>query len=212
MRRNRLITPALASIAGLALGVSGGSSAISARSSSLALPLPSTNGTVVASAVSGSTLYIGGAFSEVGPNTGAFTAISSSSGKAAPPQPRFNGGVSAIVSDHHGGWYVGRLNTNASSVPSRSLTHVLPSGSLDPRFKPVLGDVASLALSPNGKRLYVGAFFLKGGVPINEVGALDATTGRTIKTFAAVAFGGAQPPAIALSPDGSVLYLSLIHI
>ena len=213
--RNRLIArgvwrlglAGLACVAALALGVSG-ASAISAGTGGVVRLLPVTNGTVVASAVSGSTLYIGGAFSEVGPNTGAFSSINASTGKATPPQSPFNGGVSAIVSDRHGGWYVGRP-CSARAIPAGCLTHVLAGGAIDSGFKPVLGEVGSLALSPDGKRLYVGAFFLKAGVPVNEIGALNATTGQRITQFATVAFDAAQPPPIALSPDGSVLYLGV---
>src|SRR4051794_6984377 len=92
---------ALAALGALALGVAG-ASATRVGSSSLALPV--TNGAVDASAISGSTLYIGGAFSEVGPDTGAFASIDRSTGSATPPLSPIIGSVRAVVSDRHGGW------------------------------------------------------------------------------------------------------------
>ena len=66
-----------------------------------------TNGTVNATAFSGNTIYIGGTFTYVGPSTGSFVAIDSSTGTRDASFPKVAGSVFAIVSDGSGGWFIG---------------------------------------------------------------------------------------------------------
>src|SRR3954453_22756241 len=65
------------------------------------------DGPVAAVSRSGTTLYIGGGFSQVGPATGAFAAIDASTGKPNLMFPKVNGTVSAVADDGSGGWYIG---------------------------------------------------------------------------------------------------------
>ena len=66
--------------------------------------LYATNGTVNAVVVSGNTIYIGGEFTYVGPNTGAGAAIDTSTGAPDLAFPNVNGVIYAVVSDGSGGW------------------------------------------------------------------------------------------------------------
>lgn len=59
-----------------------------------------TDGDVYAITISGSTVYIGGKFSYVGPpNTTCGAALSASTGSRIPPYLKANGPINAVVSD-----------------------------------------------------------------------------------------------------------------
>src|SRR5262245_34485992 len=69
-------------------------------------PSPSlwvVDGTVLATAHSGSTLYIGGSFGYVGPNSGSFVSLDGSTGQATANWPYVNGQVLATAPDGSGG-------------------------------------------------------------------------------------------------------------
>jgi WD40 repeat protein len=164
------------------------------------LAFPVTNGPVTASAVSGSTLYVGGEFTELGPDTGAFASVNASTGKATAPKSPLDGEVRAIASDRHGGWFVGLVGP---PCVMHCLLHILANGNADPRFRPAAWGVSALALSPGGKTLYV-AGQLSTSPDASHVGAFAVESGRRIKSFAPKVNGQGS---LALSPDGSTLYL-----
>src|SRR5256885_3080520 len=66
-----------------------------------------TDGLVRAVVSDGSTIYIGGTFTQVGPATGCGFAIDASTGAAQLPYPRVAGAVNAVAPDGSGGWYLG---------------------------------------------------------------------------------------------------------
>src|SRR5205085_4133847 len=88
----------------------------------LLLPLPAgaqivrqdfyvTNGPVHAEALSGNTLYLGGAFHQIGPSTGGGVPIDSASALPVPSFPRVTASgtpavVDAAISDGAGGWFI----------------------------------------------------------------------------------------------------------
>ena len=66
-----------------------------------------TNGTVWTIATAGSTVYLGGDFTYVGPNTGSGAPINAASGSPVSTFPKVNGTIWVVVSDGSGGWYIG---------------------------------------------------------------------------------------------------------
>src|ERR1051325_1791140 len=66
-----------------------------------------TDGTVLAMARSGETLYIGGSFSYVGPDTGGSCVIDATTGPRPGPLAAVRGTVQAVASDGASGWLVG---------------------------------------------------------------------------------------------------------
>ena len=77
-----------------------------------------TNGRVDAIARSGNTIYIGGLFTQVGPNTGSAVLLNGADGKiAGSPQLQVVGPVHAIVPDGKGGWYMGVASRKYSNSP-----------------------------------------------------------------------------------------------
>jgi hypothetical protein len=65
----------------------------------------STGGTVEAVAVSGSKAYVGGDFAYMGPETGSFVSLDSTSGAVTTPWPVVGGTVNAVASER---WLVHR--------------------------------------------------------------------------------------------------------
>jgi hypothetical protein len=133
------------------------------------------NDTVLAMAVHGNTLYIGGIFTQVGPPSGSFAATDGATGAADLVIPAVGGGpVRAIAPDGSGGWYIGGDFTNVGGQSRAGLAHILPDKSLDPNWT-VAASSTVYALAVSGGTLYVGgAFTTLGGLTRNRIGAINA--------------------------------------
>jgi hypothetical protein len=142
------------------------------------------NGDVYAVARSGNTVYLGGDFSQIGPRTGALVSLSETSGSPDLALPKVTGGggyVSAVVSDGHGGEYIGGTFTHVGGIARANLAHILANDTVDPNWNPdVNGSVYTVALS--GNTVYFGGNFagadaINGTVTRTYAAAVDATTG-----------------------------------
>lgn len=135
-----------------------------------------TNGQVTASLLSGQTLYVGGTFSYVGPNTGGFVATDSATGAPLAGWPRVNGTVYAAAADSAGGWFIGGSFKSISGVYRTNLAHLRADGSVDDWDPAADGTV--YAIGVNGRTVYVGGSFgIVGGSVRPNIAALDASTG-----------------------------------
>src|SRR5262252_938608 len=108
-------------------------------------PMPSADGNVLALAARGSTLYVGGAFTVIGPTTGSFAAVDTASGRPVGERPMVKGRVYCAIDDGAGGWFVGGQFTAAGGQPRPNLARISPSGSVTPWAVPVIGAVRCLA-------------------------------------------------------------------
>lgn len=90
------------------------------------------NGPVNALAREGNTLYVGGGFTHIGPLTGGGVPIGLATGQRIPSFPMVDGGVSAVVSDGSGGWFIGGVFNFVAGVLRINLAHILADGSLSP--------------------------------------------------------------------------------
>jgi hypothetical protein len=142
-----------------------------------------TNGPVNATLLSGSTLYIGGSFTYVGPPIGSFAALDAA---GAPDRtfPPVNGTISAIAPDGAGGWYVGGTFNTVGGHPRNNLAHLKADKSLDFAWAPNANSaVTALAVAPpisgvSGSTVYAGGNFTSiGGQTRHYIAALDAVTG-----------------------------------
>jgi hypothetical protein len=136
-----------------------------------------TNGPVSSSVLSGSTLYIAGNFSCVGPATGG--GVDLDAGTALPRQgfPKVTGSVMAVVPDGSGGWYIGGEFTAVGGQPRANLAHILADNQVAPWNPGTNNQVRALAVS--GTIVYAGGFFTTaGGLSRNHLVALDASTGQ----------------------------------
>src|SRR5581483_4829582 len=135
---------------------------------------------VHAIAVSGTTAYIGGTFTHVGPYTGSFVAIDPAAGPVAQAIPQVTGDVKAVASDGSGGWYLGGAFSAVGGEPRANLAHVAADGTLDAAWTPRIdGTVSALAVA--GSTVYVGGTFstVNGGTVRHDVAAFDSTGAAT---------------------------------
>jgi hypothetical protein len=163
-----------------------------------------TDGSVFSMAQVGNRVYLGGNFSQVGPNVGFGAALNATDGQRDTAFPKVNGRILAAVPDGSGGWYIGGDFTKVGSSFRLRLARVLSTGkvaSWDPQVEP--SQVNALALSADGKRLYVGgAFTSVGGTARNRLAAVDATTGAVDPNWNPNASGTVN----ALSVSGGKVY------
>jgi WD40 repeat protein len=190
-----------------------------------------TNGIVSALARTSSTIYLGGEFTQVGPRTGPWVALSSSTGTVDASEPQVYGGeataqessqcsvrydsgfckhggsVFATVSDGHGGFFVAGKFSAVGGEERDNLAHVLADGSVDPAWHPSTdGPVYSLARS--GSTVYAGGFFATAsGQPRKKAAAFDATTGALTSWNPTVMDPSGDGGVYALAVSGSTVYL-----
>src|SRR4051794_27919354 len=165
-----------------------------------------TDGDVNAIATLGDTVYLGGAFDNIGLDTGGGAATAASDGQADAAMPAVTGTVQAAVADGSGGFYIGGSFSRVGGVARANIAHILPDKSVDPSFNPVTNStVRALALS--GSTLYVGGDFSGlgsiAGADRNLIAAVDTTTGTATSWDPNV--GGSQVSKLAVS--GSVVYV-----
>lgn len=124
----------------------------------------------------GNTVYVAGAFTNVGPNTGSGVPLSRASGEVPPSYAAVAGPVQAVISDGSGGWFLGGTFVGVGGLPRLGLAHILADGRVADWGPAVDGEVLALALA--GNTLYVGGSFTRvGGVERSHLAAVDAVTG-----------------------------------
>lgn len=160
-----------------------------------------TNATTETILPVGSTVYIGGSFTLVGPHSGS-TARFDEAGTGAPEPglPKVDGVVYSLAPDGAGGWYFGGLFTKVGGLPRTNAAHILADGRVGswnpaPNFE-------VRALVPVGPVVYAAGFFTSiGGQVRNRIAALDATTG-----LATPWNPNANNSVLALAVSGGVVY------
>src|SRR5437867_6868746 len=136
------------------------------------------NGPVNALGRDGNSLYLGGAFDQVGPATGGGVPLDATSGAFPASFPRVNGRVYTAVSDGAGGWYIGGSFTAVGGVARTNLARVASDQSVTIWNPNPDGIVTALALS--GSTVYAAGYFgTIGDSARRSIAALDATTGAT---------------------------------
>ncbi len=166
-------------VVGLALAIASPAAAAPLR----AVPTVVPDGPVTSAVRLGDRLYLGGAFTHVGPRTGPQVRLDPASGRVAGAMPAADGPVAVAIGDGAGGFFIGGRFTRVGDAPRRNLAHVLSTGEVDPGFAPH-PDGEVLALLLDGDRLYVGGQFATiGGRSRNRVAALHAGTGAVDPEF-----------------------------
>lgn len=95
------------------------------------------NGRVESIARSGNTIYLGGAFTHVQPNTGGGGIMSPTAGQLV-HNPRIEGTVRASAPDGKGGWFIGGEFIRVQGWAQPWLAHLLADGSVDKAWNPRL--------------------------------------------------------------------------
>ena len=104
------------------------------------------------------TLYIGGNFGYIGPNTGSGALVNNTTGSISGNFPQVDGSITDSVSDGNGGWYIGGSFTYINGVNHKYLAHILADGSLDSSWNPDVDNIV-LSLARSNSILYVGGYF-----------------------------------------------------
>lgn len=161
-----------------------------------------TDGRVYSILRLGERIYLGGSFTQVGPNTGFGLSIDSATGQRQ-GGPKVNGEIRVAVPDGQGGWFIGGSFTNVGGHYRPRLAHVLSSG-LVASWTPRPNNTVS-ALATSGGTVYAGGSFTSvGGVTRNRLAAIDARTGEADLDWNPGANGTVY--ALAAPPDGSTLF------
>jgi hypothetical protein len=170
-----------------------------------------TDGHVNAVAVADNHIFLGGAFTQVGPNTGDGVAFDTSTLTRDESFAAFNGPVDVTVPDGAGGFYVGGSFTEVGGQSHPGVVHLLPGGAVDPSFTAAVsgtgGSPAVQALALADGKLYIGGNFDHvDGEAHSDLGAVSATTGAVDSAFnvnpggqvdALLATGGSDPRVYA---------------
>ena len=148
--------------------------------------LPITNNSVLTTAISGNILYIGGQFTKVGLNSGAFAKVDRLTGNYIPGLPLVGqttgsqsyNQVKAAIPDGYGGWFIAGNFTQVGRVQVSGLAHIKSDGSIDMEFTPITNmSVNAMALSDT--ILYVGGNFSSiGDSARNNIAAINVLTGK----------------------------------
>jgi len=175
-----------------------------AQAQSLRTDFYGTNGTVNAEVLSGNTLYLGGSFTRVGPQTGSGVPLDAASGAPVTGFPLVAGPVNAVAPDGAGGWYLAGSFTSVGGLARSGLAQVLADNSVSAWNPGANGIVRTLVV--NGGVVYVGGEFSSaGGQTRSNIAALDAVTGlatawtpqangsvRTLASSGGIVYAGGQ--------------------
>ena len=172
MPRSSWLTFALAALA----CVTGVAPFAPAQAQVLDPAFPVADGAVRACLVAGTTLYVGGEFTYIGPPTGSAALVDASSASVIPAFPKVIGNVWAIIDDDAGGWYLGGDFTSVGGLPRQRLAHVLSDYSVGTWNPGADGRVETMAKA--GNLIYLGGEFQSaGGSSRSRIAAINATTG-----------------------------------
>jgi len=171
--------------------------ALSRRTGELLRWNPRVDGTVWAIAVWKRRVYLGGDFSSVGGRRRSnLAAVDGVTGKLLKWAPKANGEVRSFRFDAAGRLYVGGSFSKVNGAPRERLAQIDRRGELTP-WAPVVSQVGgetcpprcapvvfSIDLSTDGKTVYFGGHFGRvNGVGRNEVAAVDAATGKNVRSW-----------------------------
>lgn len=125
-------------------------------------------------------LFIGGAFTTLGANTGPFTVLNTSLSQPQAIFPQVNGEVHAVESDGAGGWIIGGTFDLVGGETRKRIAHILSDGSVadwDPGIDG--GDVMTILL--DGDTVYFGGHIQFVADEVRNGGAaVDLNTGELL--------------------------------
>ena len=137
-----------------------------------------TDSNVFSLAESGTTLFLGGDFTYVGPYTGSGPVVDSTTGARGTDWPKINGIVYATAPDGSGGFYFGGSFTKVGSYTRQNLAHLKADKSVDQDFAPAVNGTV-WALMVQGTTLYAGGEFTTiNTLTRNRLASFDAVTGQ----------------------------------
>src|SRR5829696_886001 len=131
-------------------------------------------GTVFATTVVGSRIYVGGDFSYAGRWVGRGAAVNETTGRQGTLPLRAIGTIRTAVADGKGGWWIGGDFTQVGGRTRAGLARITSAGALATWAPAVTGSVRTLAVR-NGIVYAGGQFTAVGGASRANLAALDST-------------------------------------
>ena len=120
--------------------------------------------------------------------------------------PRTIGTVDVVAADGRGGLAVGGELVSVGAMPRAGLAAMTPdAGTISDWAPPLAGIVRSLAVSPDGARVYVGGRFRMGDVRTQQSLAVVEAGTKALSAWGAAPNSSVW--AIAPTPDGESVYL-----
>ena len=145
------------------------------------------DGEVLAMAVAGGTVYVGGSFTTVGGAArGSIAALSASSAQVQSFNPGINKPVRALAASSSTLYAGGDFTKVGGATRAKLAAFSLSGGALSSGWQPKAnGKVNTLALSADGSRVYAGGLFttLNGSGAYPYLGAVDSATGKNDAGF-----------------------------
>ena len=164
-----------------------------------------TNGRVWAAKQVGGRIYLGGAFTQVGPNVGFGTAVDARTG-ARVVGPKVNGTVLAAVPDGSGGWYLGGRFTSVGGIGRNGAARVSSAGAVTSWNPNAKGAVTAIAVAKDGRSVFLGGDFTAvRGVARGRLAKVDPWGGSLDAAWNPGA--GAPVHALAVSADGARVFV-----
>ncbi len=148
-----------------------------------------TNGTVHAVRQVGDRIYVGGSFTQAGPNTGFGVALDPSTGAWAPAFPKINGTVLVAVPDGDGGFYIGGDFTRVGTRSRHNGARIVPGATAGTwevtAWNPETDKpIRAITPAPSANTVYIGGDFATvQGVARAGVAAVNRYTGDPILGF-----------------------------
>ena len=148
-----------------------------------------TNGTVHAVRQVGDRIYVGGSFTQAGPNTGFGVALDPSTGAWAPAFPKINGTVLVAVPDGDGGFYIAGDFTRVGTRSRHNGARIVPGATAGTwevtAWNPETDKpIRAITPAPSANTVYIGGDFATvQGVPRAGVAAVNRYTGDPILGF-----------------------------
>jgi urease beta subunit len=162
--------------------------------------------------VSGSTAYIGGSFTHVGPrdtfSPGSFASLDGATGAKSASFPLIDCCVESAAADGHGGWYLGGDFHRAGDLARTTLLHLRADGTVDPAWAPTTNG-AVLCLAVSGSSVYVGGSFttVNGTTARTNVAAFDSTSGAVTNFDPKLSGGGNGGIVASIVVSGQTVYM-----
>ena len=159
------------------------------------------NALVRAIAKSGNTIYLGGDFTSIGPNTPYGQVLDATTGSAVLSSSLLiNGNVNAVAPDGSGGWYIGGSFSKVLGQTRNNLARINADGTLN-SWNPDAGNIV-YAIAVSGSAVYIGGNFVTiGGTTRNRIASVgtDGTLGAWDPN--------ANNTVMALAVSGSTVYI-----
>jgi hypothetical protein len=161
------------------------------------------NSTVFSTVRSGNTIYIGGAFTQIGPLTGTGAEVDLNTGEVNLTFAKVNGTILTVIEDGSGGWFIGGYFTKVDNMARNNLAHIKSDGTLDANWNPNTNN-AVYTMAIFADTMFIGGLFTSvDGRARNYIAAINVITGQVRENWNP----GANALVIDIQISDNLLYV-----